>query len=162
MHHVSRADYRITRQRKVDTVTEEAAALAGALARCGAASHRRAAEERSELFHRGGSGAATDAARNLAADYDAEAASYASASRANGAVEELLDGGARALVAMGAQRERLKAAHRKALDVLHATGLSDALLRAADRRQRGDAWLVYGGMAATTLLFVGLMLWLRH
>ncbi len=144
-------------------MTEEAAALAGALARCGAASHRRAAEERSELFHRGGSGTATDAARNLAADYDAEAASYASASRANSAVEELLDGGARVLVvAMGAQRERLKAAPRKALDVLHATGLSDALLRAADRRQRGDAALVYGGMAATTLLFVGLMLWLRH
>ena len=144
-------------------MTEEAAALAGALARCGAASQRRAAEERSELFHRGAqSGAATDAARNLAADYDAEAASYASASRANGAVEELLDGGARVLIAMGAQRERLKAAHRKALDVLHATGLSDALLRAADWRQRGDAWLVYGGMAATTLLFVGLMLWLRH
>lgn len=142
-------------------MTEEAAAFAGALARCGAASHRRAAEERSELFHRG-AGAATDAARNLAADYDAEAASFASASRANGAVEELLDGGARVLVAMGAQRERLKAAHRKALDVLHATGLSDALLRASDRRQRGDALLVYSGMAATTLLFVGLMLWMRH
>ena len=141
---------------------EEAAALAGALARCGAASHRRAAEERSELFHRG-AGTGVDTARALAAsDYDAEAASYASASRANGAVEDLLDGGARVLVAMGAQRERLKAAHRKALDVLHAAGLSDALLRAADRRQRGDAALVYGGMAATTLLFVGLMLWLRR
>ena len=141
-------------------MAEEAAALAAALARCGAASHRRAAEERSELFHRG-AGASGDAVRVLAADYDAEAAAYASASRANGAVEELLDGGARVLVAMGAQRERLKAAHRKALDVLHAAGLSDALLRAADRRQRGDAALVYGGMAATTLLFVALMLWLR-
>ena len=149
------------RQRKVDTVAEEASALAGALARCGAASHRRAAEERTELFHRG-TGAGPDTSRALAADYDAEAAAYASASRANGAVEDLLDGGARVLVAMGAQRERLKAAHRKALDVLHATGLSDALLRAADRRQRGDSALVYGGMAVTTLLFVGLMYWLRR
>jgi Golgi SNAP receptor complex protein 2 len=149
------------RQRKVDTVAEEASALAGALARCGAASHRRAAEERTELFHRG-AGAGPDTSRALAADYDAEAAAYASASRANGAVEDLLDGGARVLVAMGAQRERLKAAHRKALDVLHATGLSDALLRAADRRQRGDAALVYGGMATTTLLFVGLVYWLHR
>ena len=142
-------------------MAEEAAALACALARCGAASHLRAAEERTELFHRGGV-AGADTSRTLAAEYDAEAAAYASASRANGAVEDLLDGGARVLVAMGAQRERLKAAHRKALDVLHSTGLSDALLRAADRRQRGDAALVYGGMAATTLLFVSLMYWLRR
>ena len=142
-------------------MAEEAAALAGALARCGAASHRRAAEERTELFHRSGV-AGGDTSHAVAADYDAEAAAYGSASRANGAVEDLLDGGARVLVAMGAQRERLKAAHRKALDVLHATGLSDALLRAADRRQRGDAALVYGGMATTTLLFVGLVYWLHR
>lgn len=144
---------------------EEAAALRSALERCGAASHRRAAEERSrsELFHRPGLAAAagSDVARTLAADYDAEAASLGSAVRANRALEEMLDGGGRLLVAMGAQRERLKSAQRKALDVLHAAGLSDALLRVAERRQRGDAALVYGGMALTLLAFGALMFWLR-
>lgn len=146
-------------------VAEEADALRAALERCGAASHRRAAEERarSELFHRGSTGASggTDVTRALAADYDAEAAAYASATRSNRALEEMLEGGSRILVAMGAQRERLKSAQRKALDVLHAAGLSDALLRVAERRQRGDAALVYGGMALTTLAFFALMFWLR-
>jgi Golgi SNAP receptor complex protein 2 len=73
----------------------------------------------------------------------------------------MLDGGGRILVAMGAQRERLKSAQRKALDVLHAAGLSDALLRFAERRQRGDAALVYGGMVVTLLSFGALMFWLR-
>ena len=145
----------------METAGEEAAALASALARVGAASSHRLAEERSraELFHRP---AAADAARVAAADYDAEAASYGSAQRANRALEDMLDGGGRVLAAMGAQRERLKSAHRKALDVLHAAGLSDALLRAADRRQRGDAALVYGGMVATVLLFGALMYWLKR
>ncbi len=100
-------------------------------------------------------------ARSLAADYDAEAGAYASATRANRALEDMLEGGGRILIAMGAQRERLKSVQRKALDVLHAAGLSDVLLRTAERRQRGDAALVYGGMVVTLLCFGALMYFVR-
>lgn len=60
--------------------------------------------------------------------------------------------GARVLKAMHGQRETMKSAHRKVLDVLNSTGLSDSLLRVADRRQRTDATLVYGGMLAVVAL----------
>lgn len=55
-----------------------------------------------------------------------------------------IDAGTRVLVAMGAQRERLKLARRRVLDVLNSTRLGDSLLRRADRRQRrcvGCEWL---------------------
>lgn len=39
-----------------------------------------------------------------------------------------------------------QAAQRKALDVLNTVGLGDALLKLAERRQRGDMYIAYGGM----------------
>ena len=48
-----------------------------------------------------------------------------------------------------------QSAKRKALDVLHGLGMSDSLLRVIERRQKLDAWLAYGGMAAVT----GVLLW---
>lgn len=43
-----------------------------------------------------------------------------------------------------------QAAQRKVLDVLNSVGLSDALLRVIDRRQRLDRWITYGGMVRAT------------
>ncbi len=45
------------------------------------------------------------------------------------------------------------------LDVLNRIGLSDSVLRLAERRQRLDKLLVYGGMLLTLLLVVGLYWW---
>ena len=45
------------------------------------------------------------------------------------------------------------------LDVLNSVGLSDSVLRLAERRQRLDKALVYGGMALTLLLVLGLYWW---
>lgn len=45
------------------------------------------------------------------------------------------------------------------LDVLNSIGLSDSVLRLAERRQRLDKLLVYGGMLLTLLLVVGLYWW---
>ena len=74
-------------------------------------------------------------------------------------LEEAFNTGAAILENMGATRERLKAAQRKAFDVLNTLGLSDSILKMADRRQRIDKALVYGGMAFIVLLFVGLVYW---
>jgi Golgi SNAP receptor complex protein 2 len=51
-----------------------------------------------------------------------------------------------------------QATHRKVLDVLNRVGLSDSLLRLADRRHRMDKLLVYGGMLVVVLI-VGLLYW---
>ena len=50
-------------------------------------------------------------------------------------------------------------AQRKALDVLHSVGLSESVLRLIERRQRGDKWVVYGGMLGTVLV-IGALWWL--
>lgn len=52
----------------------------------------------------------------------------------------------------------LQATHRKVLDVLNRVGLSDSLLRVAERRQRIDRLLVQGGMLLVVVL-VGLLYW---
>ncbi len=55
----------------------------------------------------------------------------------------------------------LQATHRKVLDVLNRVGLSDSLLRLADRRQRMDKLIVYGGMLLVVLVVGGLYWWLK-
>ena len=74
-------------------------------------------------------------------------------------LEQILGQGASILGNMGAQRERLKRAQKKALDMLNVLGLSESLLKIAERRQRVDKAIVYGGMV-TTLLVVLLFVWL--
>ncbi len=73
-------------------------------------------------------------------------------------LEEAYETGVGMLGAMAGQRERLKATHRKVLDVLNRVGLSDSLLRLVERRQRLDKLLVYGGMVVT-LFLVALFCW---
>jgi Golgi SNAP receptor complex protein 2 len=58
---------------------------------------------------------------------------------------------------MSGQRERLKRAHKKALDMLNKIGLSESLLKIAERRQKVDKMIVYGGMAGVSLLV--LLVW---
>ena len=43
-------------------------------------------------------------------------------------------------------------AQRKMLDVMNTLGVSESLLRAAERRMKMDKWIVYGGMAVFTLV----------
>ena len=56
--------------------------------------------------------------------------------------------GRSALLAMTGQRETLKGAHKKALDVLSRLGVSESLLRVAERRARTDRVLAYGGIVS--------------
>ena len=47
------------------------------------------------------------------------------------------------------QRERLKGAHQKALDMLNLLGISQSVMRIMQRRNITDRYIAYGGMAAT-------------
>ena len=139
---------------RVESVAEECDSLAHALDRFGGreAARRREAADRAELL---GHAEAGRAAR-VEADADAEALS--SVGRSRRAVADMLDQGSGILSTMASSRERLKRAQRRVLDLANGAGLGESLLRLAERRQRGDAMLVYGGMAATTL-FTGLLLY---
>jgi Golgi SNAP receptor complex protein 2 len=140
--------------RRVESVADECDALAAAVDRYGgrAAARRREAADRAELL---GHAEAGRAARE-AAGADAEALS--SVGRSRRAVADMLDQGAGVLGAMRSSREALKRARRRLLDVANGAGLGESLLRLAERRQRGDAAIVYGGMLAVTAI-TGLLLW---
>ena len=88
-----------------------------------------------------------------------ESQAVRSVSRSKQVLEEAFQTGAAILENMGATRERVKRAQRKAFDVLNTLGLSDSILRMAERRQRMDQWLVYGGMTFILLLFFALIWW---
>ena len=46
---------------------------------------------------------------------------------------------------------------RKLLDMANSMGISDRILRMADRRNKGDAMIVYGGMVRNQLLVFDLL-----
>ena len=108
-------------------------------------------EDRVELMQRVTS---DDEFRLLVNQYDAEAGAKMSLQRSGGMVDDLLAHGASVLGALGEQKERLKGAQHKMLDLLNSIGVSASLLRVIDRRQRMDAMLVYGGMVFTVLLLL--------
>ena len=75
------------------------------------------------------------------------------------ALSDSLNPGVSVLRALRQQSEGLKSAQRRALDVLNFLGLSRALMRTADRRQRGDRLMVGGCMLLTLVVFGALVYW---
>ena len=140
---------------KVEQVVEETDQLRAALEKHTRREHRRQVEERerAELLQR-----VTDVEVNLG-EADLEAQALASVNRSSSMVDDLLAHGTAILGSMAEQRDRIKSAQRRVLDVLNATGMSERLLKAAGDRQKQDALLVYGGIAAIT--FFALLLWFR-
>ena len=45
----------------------------------------------------------------------------------------------------------LQDAQRKALDIINSVGLGDSVLKMIEKRQRGDIYLVLGGMVSAPL-----------
>lgn len=74
-------------------------------------------------------------------------------------VEEMLDQAAGVLTRMGATKEVLKKTHRSMLELANSVGISDRILKLADRRRRGDAALVCGGMVVLTIIVVVLVVY---
>ncbi|PSC73478.1 Qb-SNARE Bos1 Membrin family [Micractinium conductrix] len=142
-------------KRKVEQVAEETDALAAGLQRFTHRQQRRHAEERQrqELLERrhGGGGPLGGGLGGMEAEV--KAARHVTNSKR--VLEEAYETGVDIVGAMSGQRERLKATHRKVLDVLNTIGLSDSLLRLVERRHRLDKLLVYGGMLGTLLVVAG-------
>ena len=140
-------------KKKIDQVVEETGLLQRSFDRwCG--TYRALSmeeEQRQELFLlRRKGGAALGAG-------DIESSSFRDKERirrSKQVVEEAYQNGVGALVAMAQQRDVLKNAHRKVLDVLNTIGMSDSVLRIAERRISVDKMIAYGGMSLVILFLV--------
>ncbi|CAK0845642.1 unnamed protein product [Prorocentrum cordatum] len=76
---------------------------------------------------------------------------------ANSALDEVLESGKGILDNLIGQNTVLKGARKKLLDAANVMGVSNSLVKVIDRRQTGDKYIVYGGMAF--VLFLLLSLW---
>eukprot|EP00798_Chlamydomonas_sp_ICE-L_P025553 gene25553-11201_t len=101
---------------KVEQVSEEVDSIRHTLDKYGTREQRRQAEvtEREELFAR------ADQGRKAKAEMDEESQVIGSVTRSKRALEEIYESGANILTNMVGNRERLKKAHRKILDVLNS------------------------------------------
>jgi len=77
------------------------------------------------------------------------------------ALDEVLEQGRSIFGNLVNQNKVLKSARTKLLDAANVLGVSQSLVNVIDRRQTGDKWLVYGGMALTVFMLFSLWYLLR-
>lgn len=77
------------------------------------------------------------------------------------ALDNLNRHGESVLMGLHSQRSVLNSSRRKLMSIFDALGLSNSLLRLIERRQMMDRLLVFGGIAACSLLLWLLMRWSR-
>ncbi|CAI7911502.1 unnamed protein product, partial [Closterium sp. NIES-54] len=83
------------------------------------------------------------------------------AKRTGRVLEDTLAQGIATLSHMAQQREVLKSAQRRALDMLNYVGLSDTVLKKINRRQLVDRAISYGGMLLTLIVIFIVWRWTR-
>ncbi|KAG6553469.1 hypothetical protein Mapa_004381 [Marchantia paleacea] len=145
-------------KRKVEQVAEESDSLKLGLDKYLGRQHRRhvEAQERAELFRRTNGDSAS-----ILQVLDEEAQTMQSVQRSSNMLDEAYATGAAVLAKYSEQRERLKSAQRKALDVLNTVGLSNSVLRVIERRHRVDKWISYVGMFVTVVIVISVWRWAR-
>lgn len=146
-------------EKKLHQLFDESTSLQRSLERCLAVSARVGQEEaqRQELLQRRKH---LHAGRNGALDVEtADLEAKERIRRSKQVAEEAYQTGVATLSAMAGQRDVLKNAHRKVLDVLNTVGMSDSVLRIAERRIGMDKLIAYGGMLFITLLVVIWLVW---
>ncbi|XP_073145499.1 membrin-11-like [Henckelia pumila] len=144
-------------KRKVEQVSEEAESLRASLDKYVSRHQRRMqeAQERAELIGR------ANGDSHILRIFDEEAQASESVRRSSQLLEDTFASGVAILSKYSEQRERLKRAQRKALDVLNTLGLSNSLLRLIERRNRVDKWIKYAGMVFTVIVIFFFWRWTR-
>ncbi|XP_009760179.1 membrin-11 [Nicotiana tabacum] len=145
-------------KRKVEQVAEEADSLKTSLDKYNLRHQRRMQEarERAELI-----GRANGDSSHVLRIFDDEAQAMQSARRSSRMMEETLATGVAILSKYSEQRDRLKRAQRKALDVLNTLGLSNSVMRLIEKRNRADRWIKYAGMVLTIVILIFIWRWTR-
>ncbi|OVA14227.1 hypothetical protein BVC80_9025g4 [Macleaya cordata] len=143
-------------KRKVEQVAEEVDSLKESLDKHLLRNQKRMmeAKERAELLER----ANGDSAHVLRI-FDDEAQAMQSARNSSLMLEEAYSTGVAILSKYAEQRDRLKRAQRKALDILNTVGLSNSVLKLVERRHRVDKWIAYTGMTVTVIVVCAFWRW---
>ncbi|KAF7150965.1 hypothetical protein RHSIM_Rhsim02G0195900 [Rhododendron simsii] len=143
-------------QWKVEQVAEEAGSLKESLDMYFSRNQRRTQEarERAELL-----GRANGESSHVLRIFDDEAQAMQSARNSSRMLEESYATGVAILAQYAGQRDRLKRAQRKALDVLNTVGTSNFVLRLIERRHRVDRWIKYVGMILTIVILIAFWRW---
>uniref|UniRef100_A0A2N9J847 Membrin n=1 Tax=Fagus sylvatica TaxID=28930 RepID=A0A2N9J847_FAGSY len=142
---------------EVEQVTEEAESLKQSLDKYFLRNQKRVTEakERAELLGR------ANGDSHVLRIFNEEAQARQSVRSSARMLEEASLTGEAILSAMSGSRERLKNAHRKALDVLNTVGLSNSVLRLIERRHRVDNWIKYASMILTLVIVFIIWRWTR-
>ncbi|XP_057498636.1 membrin-11-like [Actinidia eriantha] len=145
-------------KRKVEQVAEESDSLKESLDKYFLRNQRRTQEarERTELL-----GRVNGESSHVLRIFDEEAQAMQSARNSSRMLEESYATGVAILAQYAGQRERLKSAQRKALDILNTVGVSNFVLRLIERRHRVDRWIKYVGMFFTTVILIAFWRWTR-
>ncbi|XP_010442144.1 PREDICTED: membrin-12-like isoform X2 [Camelina sativa] len=114
------------------------------------------AKERADLL-----GRRSEEGAHILQIFDEEAQAINSVKNSKRMLEESYSSGVAILSKYAEQRDRLKSAQRKALDVLNTVGLSNSVLRLIERRNRVDTWIKYVGMIATVVILYFFVRWTR-
>ncbi|CAI9766637.1 unnamed protein product [Fraxinus pennsylvanica] len=125
-------------KRKVEQVVEEAESFKTSLDKYISRHQKRMQEvqERAELL-----GRANGESSHILRIFDEEAQAVQSVRNSSRMLEEAYATGVAVLSKYSEQRDHLKRAQRKALDVMNTLGLSNTLLRLIERRNRVDKWI---------------------
>lgn len=101
--------------------------------------------------------------RNIeAGDIEAELAENSSLQRSGRMLNEYIAVGQETMSNLMSQKERLKGIQRKAFDILNSLGIANTLMRAVERRDSVDQWIVYGGMVFIVVLIVLVYMYLAR
>ncbi|KAG9452077.1 hypothetical protein H6P81_004981 [Aristolochia fimbriata] len=143
-------------RRKVERIVEEVESLKGSLDKTLIRGQKRMqeAKERAELFQR-----ANGESAHVLRIFDEEAQAMQSAQNSSRVLDEAYATGVAILGKYAEQRDYLKRAQRKALDVLNTVGLSNSVLKLIERRHRVDKWIAYFGMAMTIIVVYAFWRW---
>ncbi|XP_016166097.1 membrin-11 isoform X2 [Arachis ipaensis] len=145
-------------KRKVEQIAEEADSLKQSLDKYNIKNQKRITEakERAELL-----GRANGDSSHVLRIFDEEAQAMQSVRNSRLELQNSTALGETILSSIHGQRERLKSAHRKALDVLNTVGVSNSVLRLIERRNRVDQWIKYAGMLLTVIFLFAFVIWRR-
>ncbi|KAL7133728.1 hypothetical protein ABFS83_12G159500 [Erythranthe nasuta] len=144
-------------KRKVEQISEEAESFRASLDKYQSRHQKRVqdAQERAELLGR------ANGDSHVLRIFDEEAQAMESVRRSSRLLEDSFATGVAILSKYSEQRDHLKRAQRKALDVLNTLGLSNSLLRIIERRNRFDKWIKYAGMIVTIVIIIFFWRWTR-
>lgn len=87
-------------------------------------------------------------------DIDYSLQHHQSMNNAHRGVDDMLFTGHGVLESLKSQRDRLKGAHRRILDIGNTLGLSNHTMKLIEKRLTEDKYVLYAGMAITSLVIL--------